>query len=158
MKRLLLLTAVLACTGPLVAGRSKSAADFFIEFNTMEEKHKNDWFKHDAQLHDKKMKLLESQHHDWVSLKNKHLKHMQQTMTDCSKEAKDAKIAGHLDDAISLHKKHKKEWKNWSDWIQGDMKKIAERHDQQLAKFEDKYRKEYKEEQPMSIMMEEGKE
>jgi hypothetical protein len=155
MKRLLVLTAVLACTGPLVAAR-KSAADFFIEFNTMEEKHKNDWFKHDAQLHDKKMKLLESQHHDWIVLKNKHLKHMQQTMSDCSKEAKDAKIARHLDDAISLHKKHKKEWMNWSDSIHRDAKKIAERHDKELAKFEGKYRKEYKEEPAM--MMEEEKE
>ena len=76
MKRLVLVVAAVACTGPLAA-RSKSAADFFIEFNTMEEKHKRDWFEYVMRLHDKKMKMIENQHHDWVAMKNNHLKQAQ---------------------------------------------------------------------------------
>lgn len=145
MKRLLLLATAVLCAGQLLA-RSKPAVDFFVEFNTMEERHKKDWFEHMNRLHEKKMKLLQTQMHDWVGLKNKHLKSAKQQMSDCSMDARDAKIAGHLDDAISTHKKHKEQWKSWSDAIHSDAHKLAERHDKELEQFEKRYRKEYKQE------------
>ena len=144
MKRLLVVVMAVGCAGQLMA-RAKSAADFFIEFDTMEERHKKDWFEHMKSLHNKKIQLLETHVHDWVGMRNKHLKQAKQKMSDCSKEAKDKEIARNLDDAISIHKKHKEQWKNWSDSTYNDAKRIAERHDKELANFEQKYRKEYKE-------------
>ena len=124
------------CSSQIMA---ESAADSFIKFNKMEERHKKDWLTYCNDHHTQKTKLLENELHDWVALKNNHLKNSK-NMMDCSAEAKDKKIAKHLDEAIKLHEEHKKKWKNWCDKMHTDAINIAKRHDMQLEKFKKEYR------------------
>lgn len=147
-QKLFLTVAMLLGCGQLMA--AKSAADFFIEFNTMEEGHKKDWIDYCSNRHKQEADLMKSQVHDWVSLKNKHLKNAT-GMKDCSAEAINKKISNHLDSAIALHKKHNMKWKDWCEKSYNDAKNIAKRHDTQLEKFEVKYHG-TNEEMPMKEM------
>lgn len=146
----LFLFVALLCSGQLMA-KGKGAADFFIEFNTMEEGHKKDWLEYCDRQHTRKTKLLENQMHGWIELKNNHLKQARKMM-DCSAEAKDAKMASHLDAAVKLHEKHKEMWKEWCEKSHNEALNIAERHDKQLESFKKKYHGKYEEAASMKNM------
>ncbi len=144
MKQKLFLLLIAACSGQIAA---KSSIDSFIDFNKMEEGQKKDWLDYCDRHHSQKTKLMKNQMHDCIELKNKHLKHAKGN-TNCSPEAKDAKIAKHLDESLQLYENHVEGWRNWCNNSHKEALEIADRHDAQLEKFKNEFARNYGEMEP----------
>jgi hypothetical protein len=134
MKKQLLVLIALYCSNPLWA---KSSAALFIEFNTMEKGHKNDWFNFMETNVGHKVKLLKGQHNDWVDFRNHQIKEYEK-MDDCSKDAKETHLDKKLHKAIALHEKHVKQWEKLTDDRYDETKKLCEKHKKELMNFKDK--------------------
>ena len=72
---------------------------------------------------------------DWVDFGNNQINYLD-SLKDASNAAKQEFFNKQLRDAISLHKSHIVAWKLWAKNHEEGAKKLCEKHEAELAKFE----------------------
>lgn len=134
MKKIALFLVTLAVGSQLIA-KPSSAAEQLIVFKNMEKGHKADWLSFMGKNAVTKTELIKKQHADWVEFGNRHIEDLDK-MKDWSNASKQEFFSKHLRDAISLHKSHMAAWKAWARNKEDAAKKLCEKHEAELAKFE----------------------
>ena len=131
-KQLFVLVAL--CSGGALF--AKTAANQLIDFNTMEEGHKKSWLnliEKDVTL---RLELMKKHDHECVALQNKHITQFAKSI-DRSATGIEKRMMQKLADKIELHKKQCDDWNNYTDNRYNDVKKLAEKEQNELLNFEE---------------------